>query len=279
MKTLLIAVLAVPLLGLLPSEPFPCGSDQESRPGATVLQACSAPTVAHAREAMISRLEAQADLSRASLARLNALDASERQALGEASRNALLQSDYVVASVELWAALRASIDAQVLSAEAADDQRADALSFGGHEVASLVAGQERILLALKDVLDARQLVADDTLCGTHEVLEIDEVLELIAARPPRGQVPALLQRAPLEDTFGVLAAGAGGDWEAKGTLIQVGNALADLSVDAGRVMQVAREDAEGGDELARSLAKRSRWLHGAAAPLQEAILAYVGVAC
>jgi len=284
MKTLLLAVLALPFFGLLASEPA-VTDPAEADPGVSG----PAASVVRAREVMISQLHAQTDLARETLATLKALDAAGLDALREAARTALAESSYVVANVELWATLRASVGALALPDHVLDEQRADMLAVGGEAIALLVEGQERFVVSLNELLDARwdvivalQLATPDTEgVRGHEIREIADVVELLDSvpMPNSPDTRMFLSLTPLDRALDVLADSANGDWEAKGVLIQVSNALSDMDLDAGRVIQVSREAVEGRDLPARRLMDRSAWVRRAADPLRQALLSYVMVGC
>jgi hypothetical protein len=141
---------------------------------------------------------------------------------------------------------------------------------------------------LNDLLDARwdvivalQLTPGAEGRGGHEILHIDEVTELLGEVPMPDSIDSrmFMSLTPVDRALDVLADFAGGDWEAKGTLIQLSNAFSDLTLDAGRVMQVGREAVEGRDAPARRLMDRSRWVQRAVDPLRQALMSYVMVGC
>jgi len=289
MKTLLLAVLALPFLGFLASEPTVTGATEADPRICGPAGEPAAPSVTRAREAMLKQLAMQAGLARETLAALNSLDVAKRDALHEAARTALAESSYVVANVELWATLRASVNALALPDHVLDEQRADVLACGGGGLATLVEGQERFVSSLNDLLDARwdvivalQLASPDVEgCGGHEILQIAEVTELLGEAPMPDPIDQrmFMSLTPADRALDVLAESAGGDWEAKGALIQLMNSFSDLTLDAGRVMQVGREAVEGSDASARRLVDRSRWVQRTVDPLRQALMSYVSVGC
>ncbi|MHC4844648.1 MAG: hypothetical protein ACYTCU_00650 [Planctomycetota bacterium] len=270
MKTLLIAVLALPVIGLLASEPAasdPVATDPSCSAEAAPSVGSPVPAVERARELMIERLGEQAEHARAKLAELAALDAEQLQELHEAAR--------------VWAALRSTFVSVVLPPHALDDQPSDAVSVGGEEIAALVDGQERLLDALSEMLDARwevlvalQLTGSEA-CGeaTRKFLTIEDTIALLAKVPGEGDAPLFLRKPTADRARTEFTVCAGGDWEALGMLQQVGNALSDLAVDAGRVIQVTREAADARDVAAQALTLRSRWLLDVTARLQELSMA------
>jgi hypothetical protein len=272
MKTLLIALLAVSLLGPISSQP------SDPAPQAPAARTAPPPDAMllslRARKATLDQLEVATAQAQFTLSVLRDLDAPTLTAVRAAVQSMARQSDYIAANAEVWATLRASIGALMMLSSAHETQRENALALGGTELVSLVYGQERIVDDLStlfdlrwDILIALELVEDSTTADIdHGEFDIAGVTSRVAGIPIQAKLATYSE---------VLDYSAIGDWQANGAWMVIPNVLTDLSVDAGRIVQFSREAAQDRSGAARLLWNRSRRIDAMTMPLKKLIWAYM----